>query len=176
MLRGTTTRTFFVAVTLALLTMSTAQAGTSFWDPLGYYELFVTPYWVFQVGESSNQLVVFYGQGTDDLLYIERVGRVQDESVRAFAERSLTHYKSPHGPQNFEVTNPLHARNVGGTEAVYVEYRYETTNRQYRQETRVFVILDELGFTITYSDSSANHDVGVRRFWDILDGWRWLIP
>ncbi len=167
----------FLGVIAFLCGLSTAACGASgstFWDPAGYFSTVVPSHWRLQVSESSDSLTVFYGRDTHDLLYVERLDPVRDETAADFAERVLSLYQTPYGPQDFAVLEEPLAAEVGGVTAARVVYEFMGGSNQLVQELRYFVLVGSVGFSITYANSEAAFANGLDDLNSVLASWRWL--
>lgn len=163
------------ACALCGLTLGGAGAsGSAYWDHSGYFTFVAPSYWRLQVSEGSDTLTVFYGRGGQDLLYFERLGPVKDETPAAFAERVLGLYGTPYGPDEFSIREDIETTEVGGVEAARAVYEFAGSSGETIRELRYFIVVDGIGFTITYADGDTSFSQGLEYVEPVLDSWRWL--
>ncbi len=145
-----------------------------FTDPTELYSTTIADQWVYQAHHSTPALMVFYGEGDFDLLYVETLEKVFDTSVQSFAERSLQLYQEPGGLKDFVLESPLEPVNIGGRWGLSCAYTYLDGRANKLWEQRVFALLPgNRGLSLALgSDGNLVTDGAVLQ--DMIEYWRWL--
>lgn len=140
------------------------------WD---LFSIKAPPGWVYQLQESKDNILVFYGPGEDGLLYIEYLGAVADCSAMNFAKRVIKNYESEHGLNDFVLVEALREYLLDGISVIEAVYDYQ--GRILRRERRLFVIIAGQGISITYSNAPKQYGDYQEDFQCLLANWRWLV-
>jgi hypothetical protein len=144
-----------------------------FFDPYRLFQLTIPSGWIFQAGESGADLLVFYGPEHEQLLYIEYFPEIAFSDPMVFADKVTGHYGAEYGLKGFQLlTGPFPAE-LDGITAAQVEYSY--LGRKERTEYRIFVIVDQMGLTITFSDARPHYAYSKRQFDAILASFGWEV-
>jgi len=147
--------------------------ATSFTEIWGLFSINVPQGWIYQMPESSEDLLVFYGSGEHDLIYIENLGLIEDQSAVAFAERVMVYYESINGLPGFCRKTNIHETQVAGLTVAEVVYHYQ--GRIPTTEKRLFALINGEGISITYSNALEEFWINFADFDNFLAGWRWLM-
>lgn len=142
---------------------------TEVWD---LFSITVSPGWVYQIQESTETVMVFYGPGEQDLIYIENLGLIVDQSAMDFAQRVIAIYEGTNGLPEFCIRQPITARELAGVSVAEVVYHYQ--GRQDIVEKRIFMIYNSQGISITYSNALEHYLANQTDFNNFLNSWRWL--
>lgn len=151
---------------------SAAAAGFS--DPQGVFHFELLDGWIYQVAASEPNLLVFYGPGDDQILYIEYFPCINIQNPIQFAAVALQHYSADYGLPEFKISSVLHTRILAGREVGEVEYSYR--GKKERIERRIFAVVGSMGLTITFSDVPASYHEMIDQFERMLDSWLWEVP
>ncbi|HKM17435.1 MAG: hypothetical protein GX228_01220 [Firmicutes bacterium] len=165
----------FAVVILVFTTVVKAESESDvrFCDPHHLFHVVIPSGWIFQAGESSSHLLVFYGPEHDQLIYIEYFPEIAFSDPMDFAANVLEHYSADYGLPKFELVRELEPIDLGGVKAALAEYDY--LGRIERTECRVFVIIDQIGLTITLSEAKPHYAVSKAQFDLILADWGWEV-
>jgi len=166
----------FGAVVLLMLTTGVtaeSQADMKFSDPYQLFHFMIPSGWIFQAGESSRQLLVFYGPEHDQLIYIEYFPEISFSDPMDFAAQVLGHYSADYGLTSFELVNAPRLIDLAGVKAALVEYDY--LGRKERTECRIFTIVNQIGLTITFSESKTHYAYSKDLFDSILASLTWEV-
>ncbi|HHY09789.1 MAG TPA: DUF1795 domain-containing protein [Firmicutes bacterium] len=151
-------------------------AGFVYEDPTGLYTTVIPKQWIYQAHHSTDSLIVFYGAGDLDLLYIEQLSHVFDEDAHSFAQRSLATYASLGGLPDFEIEEPPTAIDIGGRPGVFAAYSYQGAEKERLLEYRIFLLLpNERALTITFSDGADLIGQSGAILDEIVKNWRWAL-
>ncbi|HHT36981.1 MAG: hypothetical protein ACE3NC_07410 [Candidatus Wallacebacter cryptica] len=166
-------RTMLLVLLLLLLTSGAVKADVNFIDPHGSFMFTIPNGWIFQAGESSERLLVFYGPEDDQLLYIEYFADLSLDDPWEFGRRVLKHFSAEYGLRDFELIADPELWNLNGIEAAVIEYKYRGSKT--RREQRFFVVIEQVGLNISFSDAEASFDHSREEFDLILNSWRWEV-
>lgn len=155
-----------------LLITAMANANSVFFDSNGNFSLHVPSGWVYHAFESRSDLVVFYGPGDGQVLYIESFKDILNKSPYAFAERIVDLFNSNYGLTDFDLLLAPQERNL--RDLTIVEIIYSFLGTKPRIEHRIFAVHQNWGLTITYSDSFDDYHNNSNEFELILSEWMWL--
>lgn len=165
-----------ITIVLAIVCSSGVGLGQTFTltDPLNLYSTAIWDQWVFQAHQSTQSMIVFYGEGDFDLLYIETLEGVFDSSVQEFAERSLKLYQEPGGLRGFVLDTPLETVDVAGTPGLSCAYTYLDDRGNKLWEYRIFLLLpSNRGLSLALSSDGSWVTDGLM-FQEMIEYWRWL--
>lgn len=165
-----------ITILLLLVGLGGSVLGQTFvfTDPTNLYSTMIWDQWVYQAHHSTPSLVVFYGEGDYDLLYVETLEGVSDTSVQALAERSLKLYQEPGGLKDFVLEAPLASINIAGRWGLSCAYTYMDSRANRLWEYRIFLLLPGnrgLSLALSSDNSWVTDGLVVQ---DMVEYWRWL--
>lgn len=142
-------------------------------DPLGLYSTIIPESWIYQRQKSNENLSVFYGDGSYDLLYFENLGSILDQTVELFCDRTLEMYAGAGGLENFAIQLPPQPILVAEKPGIAVAYAYEAGGSKL-WEYRIFLLLpNQRAFTLTLGGGGPWIDQEYKVMQEILTHWRW---
>jgi len=148
-------------------------ADVEYSDLYGLFQLMIPSGWIYQAGESSACLLVFYGPEHEQLLYIEYFPELTFTDPMEFAASVLNHYGAAYGLNGFELISGPTLIDLAGLKAAQVEYNY--VGKKEWTECRIFAIIDQMGLTITFSEASEYYSDSKAQFDSILASLSWEV-
>ncbi len=165
--------TWLLVFILLFTFAGTGKADVEFYSNSGLFSFAIPPRWIYQINESNDQLLVFHGSRPKQLFYIELLGEVRDCDSYDFGKRVLEHYSADYGLRNFQIESGLSHLDLADVASTVVEYSF--TGSEHRIERRIFVVVDGMGITITYSDAKTEFLNNASQFEAIIASWKWEV-
>ncbi len=160
-----------LAIFLAIMATGNVSGTDTYLSQPGLFKIKIPSGWIYQVTESDENILVFYGPKSEQLLYIEYFGKIKDETSLDFGKRVIKHYNADYGLVNFEMLRELELVDLSGKMVASVVYSYKGHAKLV--EYRYFVVFRGQGLTITYSDLATNYPQNTDGLNFVLENWSW---